>query len=181
MRKTVMALAGAAALALSSAASAAVTVNSGTVVGLNNPNPSAAGSIQTVGTTTTINFGANALTTTMFSASFVIHNDAQGLYNITLGASDPNTFFDTATFNGSSLTNIFNNQNFVLIPAQNLGIGDYTFALTGHTSGGGSFTGNVTISAVPEATTWTMMILGFGAVGMTMRGRRRKTVLAQVA
>jgi hypothetical protein len=26
-----------------------------------------------------------------------------------------------------------------------------------------------------------MMILGFGAVGMAMRGRRRRTVLAQVA
>ena len=33
---------------------------------------------------------------------------------------------------------------------------------------------------VPEPATWAMMLLGFGAVGYTMR-RRRKTYLAQVA
>jgi hypothetical protein len=42
-------------------------------------------------------------------------------------------------------------------------------------------TGNVTISAVPEAKSWALMILGFGAIGLTMRGRRRRTILAQVA
>lgn len=35
-------------------------------------------------------------------------------------------------------------------------------------------------SAVPEPGTWLMMLLGFGAVGMTMRGRSR-TTLAQFA
>ena len=33
---------------------------------------------------------------------------------------------------------------------------------------------------VPEAVTWAMMLIGFGAIGYSMR-RRRKTVLAQVA
>ncbi|HEX8838885.1 MAG TPA: PEPxxWA-CTERM sorting domain-containing protein, partial [Sphingomicrobium sp.] len=33
--------------------------------------------------------------------------------------------------------------------------------------------------AVPEPATWAMMLLGFGAIGVSMR--RRKPVLAQLA
>lgn len=44
--------------------------------------------------------------------------------------------------------------------------------------------GNVLLSsvayAVPEPATWAMMLIGFGAIGLTMR-RRRKPVLAQLA
>lgn len=42
--------------------------------------------------------------------------------------------------------------------------------------GGISFT-----AAVPEPATWAMMLLGFGAIGFTIRGRRRQVALAQVA
>ena len=37
------------------------------------------------------------------------------------------------------------------------------------------------ILAVPEPASWALMLLGFGAMGVTMRARRRRTVLAQVA
>jgi hypothetical protein len=37
---------------------------------------------------------------------------------------------------------------------------------------------NVSLSAVPEMSTWGMMILGFGVVGGSARARRRKTVFA---
>ena len=47
-------------------------------------------------------------------------------------------------------------------------------------SGTGTLNGNVSISPVPEAATWAMMLLGFGAIGLTIRGRRRQ-VIAQVA
>lgn len=180
MRKFIYAAAGAAALATASIANAAVTVTGAT--GLNDPNPTS--SVVTTGNTTTINFGQNPLSAAgTFTASFMIHNDVAGLYNIVLGTSDPTTFFDSAMFNGVALTDIYNSQNFKLIPAMTLGIGDYMFSLTGHnTVAGGSFTGNVTISAaaVPEATTWAMMLLGFGAMGIAIRRRRRPT-LAQLA
>jgi PEP-CTERM motif/Carbohydrate binding domain len=37
------------------------------------------------------------------------------------------------------------------------------------------------LGAVPEPTTWAMMLLGFGGIGMAMRRRRRQPVLAQIA
>ena len=36
------------------------------------------------------------------------------------------------------------------------------------------------VGGVPEPGTWAMMLLGFGAIGLAMRGRRRRTGLAQV-
>jgi hypothetical protein len=36
-------------------------------------------------------------------------------------------------------------------------------------------------AAVPEPATWAMMILGFGAIGYAMRGRRRVTVRIRAA
>jgi len=44
--------------------------------------------------------------------------------------------------------------------------------------GSASFTPNA-IAAVPEAATWSMMIIGFGAVGGALRVRRRKEGAAQ--
>ncbi|WP_205479130.1 PEPxxWA-CTERM sorting domain-containing protein [Sphingomonas arenae] len=37
------------------------------------------------------------------------------------------------------------------------------------------------VSAVPEPGTWAMMLLGFGAIGFTMRRRQAKGTLAQLA
>jgi len=59
----------------------------------------------------------------------------------------------------------------------------YTVTLAGTSPvSAGAISGNVTITnaAVPEPATWAMMILGFGAVGMVLR-RRRRPVLAQLA
>ncbi|WP_309503718.1 MULTISPECIES: PEPxxWA-CTERM sorting domain-containing protein [Sphingomonas] len=58
-----------------------------------------------------------------------------------------------------------------LVAAQPFALGGINFQLTG---GAGTFT----ISAVPEAGTWAMMILGFGAVGATLRRRSAKLSFA---
>jgi hypothetical protein len=185
MRKTLIALAGATALAISSAASAAVTVTSSS--GLNNPDPAAAGSVVTNGTTTTINFGANQ-TSSNFSGMFTFTNTLAGVYNIIVGTSTPGVTFSSASLTSSSgtcssgcaLSPFPDNTNLKLANVLLGSTGSpFTFAIAG--TGTGAFTGNVTISAAPEPGTWGMMILGFGAVGMAMRGRRRRTVLAQVA
>jgi hypothetical protein len=47
-------------------------------------------------------------------------------------------------------------------------------AFVGQDSGPyGAVIGAVSIAAVPEAQTWIMMILGFGGIGMMLRGRRQ--------
>jgi hypothetical protein len=42
----------------------------------------------------------------------------------------------------------------------------------GYSVGAGGFSGTATFTAVPEAATWAMMLVGFGALGLTMRRRR---------
>lgn len=45
---------------------------------------------------------------------------------------------------------------------------------------GGSGTGGV-VTAVPEPATWGLMLVGFGAIGASMRRRRRINLIAQMA
>lgn len=57
-----------------------------------------------------------------------------------------------------------------------------TIQVNGLSRGFGSYGGNLTFTprAVPEPATWAMMLLGFGAIGMTMR-RKRKATIPQLA
>lgn len=47
----------------------------------------------------------------------------------------------------------------------------------------GSYSGTLNVQAVPEPKTWAMMLLGFGAIGLSLRGRRRRgqSALTQIA
>jgi|SRR5579884_253617 len=65
-----------------------------------------------------------------------------------------------------------------------LGTGAHTITVMGNLVGpNGSYSGTINVqavAAVPEAKTWMMMLLGFGAMGLAIR-RRRQPVLAQIA
>ncbi len=87
-----------------------------------------------------------------------------------------NIDFSTVTLNGvnfnivatgtTELRNLFNQ---VLISG-----GNNVISVAGTTGGEASFAGNLSFaatSAVPEPTTWAMMLVGFGAVGYSMRKR----------
>lgn len=50
--------------------------------------------------------------------------------------------------------------------------------INGSSGSNASYAGTLNIAAVPEAATWAMMIIGFGAVGATVR---RRTALARSA
>lgn len=51
----------------------------------------------------------------------------------------------------------------------------YVITISGSATNGGNYSGNLRadqIAAVPEASTWAMMLVGFGALGFAMRRRR---------
>jgi hypothetical protein len=60
--------------------------------------------------------------------------------------------------------------------------GSFSFSVNDLSVNAGDTAAQITgvIRAVPEPATWAMMLLGFGAIGMTMR-RRRRPALAQLA
>ena len=199
MRSLVLSVLGATALASGSIASAAVTVNAGTVVNLNDPNPST--SVATAGGNTTINFGFNPIVnaegTNSFSSSFTISDPLAGIYSISGDTSTPGVIFsDTsnltciASVMGCTVGTVYNliigttpsGFSAFGLPLTNLAAGDYRLTINGISPNSGSFTGNVRITtgAVPEPGTWALMLLGFGAVGLAMR-RKRRPVLAQLA
>ena len=62
--------------------------------------------------------------------------------------------------------------------------GTNNLVVSGNTGGNASFAGNIAfaqVAAVPEPGTWAMMLLGFGAMGVSIRRRRRVSALLQVA
>jgi hypothetical protein len=187
MRKLLYTVVGAAALATASIASAAVTVTSST--GLNDPNPTAAGSTVVNGNITTINFGQNPVSTPNFSGSFTLTNTLSDLFSIVLSTSTPGVTFTSASLSGGNCTvatctlTPFPDNTSLKLSGALLTPGTFTFNFAG-TAGAasGALTGNVTIMAapVPEVATWGMMILGFGAMGFAIR-RRRRPVLTQLA
>jgi hypothetical protein len=62
-----------------------------------------------------------------------------------------------------------------------LATGTHTINVMGNLLGpNGSYGGTINVQPVPEPATWGMMLLGFGAMGLAIR-RRRKPVLAQLA
>ena len=179
MRKLVLGLVGATALAISSAAGAAVTIDSSTMV---TDGPAV------VGDTTTIGFTEANLSTPTFTENLVFTNTLAGLYSITLTTSSPAIDFTSAVITGLGgpfgLVEISDDgiTEFWRLPAPiTLGAAQYTLTIDGNNSGAGSLGGSITIRpAVPEPATWAMMLIGFGAVGFAMR-RRRHPMLAQVA
>ena len=55
-----------------------------------------------------------------------------------------------------------------------------TITVMGTTHGQATYGGSATFvpDAIPEASTWAMMMIGFGGIGGTIRYRRRKSVAA---
>ena len=180
MPKLLLGVIGASALAFSSAAGAVVTVNSSTTV-VSGP--------ATVADTTTIGFTEASLTSPTFMETVVFTNTLAGLYSITLTTSSPAVDFTSAILSGLggpyNLVEIDDdgtNEFWRLANPITLDASTYTLTINGDNSGAGSLGGSITIrqAAVPEPSTWAMMLLGFGAVGFAMR-RRRTPGLAQVA
>jgi len=187
MRKLVLGLIGASALALgSTAANASLTVTacdptlSGGCTQDNSLFPAQA----------TISWSDADVGASPFSATIDFNNTIGGDYFASLTTGSPNVFFTTLTIyalvggvqTGPALMQYSGGPThaITLLPAS-FGAGDYRLTFGGTTTGGGGQAGSMTFfQAVPEPGTWALMLLGFGGIGMAMR-RRRRPVLAQVA
>jgi len=75
-------------------------------------------------------------------------------------------------------------ETWALLTPAILATGTHTITVMGNLLGpNGSYSGTINVQAVrgvPEPATWAMMLLGFGAMGLSIR-RRQKPVLAQIA
>jgi PEP-CTERM motif len=128
-----------------------------------------------------------------FSASIDFNNTLAGNYFASLTTADPAVFFTNLTIYaivggaGSATTGPALMQysggpthSISLLPAS-FGSGNFRLSFSGTTSGGGGEGGTLSFfAAVPEPSTWALMLFGFGAMGVALR-RRRRPVLAQIA
>ena len=190
MRLTMKLLAAAAALTLAPAAQAATILpgNPGGVAGafFNVSGDIASGPISAT-------FGRSGIDAGTFTDEFVFQIDQMGLGSgsITtilagLSGSMTDLDFNTVTFsNGSTVFDVaISDMGFQEtgglsnVPIMSGVLNTLTVNYTSR--GQGSYGGNLAfapaVSAIPEPSTWAMMILGFGAVGVAMRRRRKDIV-----
>ncbi len=181
MRTIILGLVGAAALGLASAASATITVDGS--------NMSWTGPAELDGTTTTIGYSKAGLPKPTFTEWLTFTDTTAGIDSITLDTSSRSVDFTSVylTPDGgvtqyalSLLYSVGSLESWGLDDT-NLGAGTYTLVINGTNKGTGSLGGTITIQeALPEPGTWAMMLLGFGAVGFSLR-RKRTAAIAQLA
>ena len=101
----------------------------------------------------------NVILSTGGHAPYSLDNDGIGFY-----ATDPSYYPADGT---NSAFNVYGN-----------GGTSYTLSTTASYDVNSPFNGTVTISAVPETSTWAMMLIGFGLIGLQLRRRRPAEVTA---
>lgn len=194
MRKLSLALAGAVALASASAAQATITVVDGNVQ-VDRVHNSTTG-------TSYINYESpdpltDGNTSGSFSNWLTFNNDISGIYNLSVltqaaagGMAD--VTFTTLTISGGTLSSALTFGGPTLngtawtyaLSNLTLGAGDYTINLAGMANPDAAWQGTVKFNlagGVPEPATWGLMLLGFGLVGGSMRRRRARFALPQLA
>ncbi|UUR08222.1 FxDxF family PEP-CTERM protein [Sphingomonas glaciei] len=176
---------------LSSAADAAEIVTSGenaTTVQVANLDAGANNSF-------TIGF-SDANLTNPFAELLTFTTDVAGMLNLfvgTTGASaENNVTFSNVFLTGTGLPNpngvplsqvLFDPNDTFVRNMVAVGPGTYTLNIQGNPgTQNGSLSGNVAFvaAAVPEPGTWAMMLVGFGAIGFSMRRRRTQRPVLQL-
>lgn len=182
MHKLLLAAAGAMALV-----GMATTANAATTVTSTNPSPAILTPPASAAFSSVLSGSgsfSDSFTFTIAGAPGQYPTDAQLSTLLLNGSQD--VHFTSITLDGMSVftqTSVSPNpETWAILAPVLLGMGNHTINVVGNLVGPtGSYSGTINVqAAVPEAKTWAMMMLGFGAMGLAMR-RRRKPVLAQVA
>jgi hypothetical protein len=167
---------------------AALTLVPGGTCSISTPDPDAsacagayAGNLNNTARQGDLNIALDALVGGSFSPDVVFTNIEGAGSLFTLVGTDTLQFSQTL-FGQQIISAHFGNAG--------TGLGDRTilylfnFGTTGANSitlGTNGFSNAVLITPVPEPATWAMMLLGMGAIGLTLRSRRRKSRLLQTA
>ncbi len=120
------------------------------------------GSGSFIGTPTLLDGGNDVITFT---------NLAAGTYNFLLSVSSQNITGLTAELNGQWAT-ITNLGKFSFANLDSTGNAPFVLTLSGIAGKKGLYSGELTVSAVPEPETYALMLAGLGAVGFMARRRR---------
>lgn len=168
-------------LALSAAALAATTMSTGAEAAVLTPTISgASGSFENPNVTcTTGNTVPCQFTDTVSFVTPAGFNSVSSIISSTFNVNNPATQlnFTSVVLNGFAFTIQNGNFDLATLNAIPLAAGaTNTLTITGQTFGDASLSGTLsfgTVAAVPEPGTWALMLLGFGAIGYSMRRRRR--------
>ena len=180
MRKLILTAVGAAALATASMANATITLDS-CDASLDSCTPD-----NTLAPAqSTLAWHDSSVTSPTFNATIDFTNDVAGNYWVSLTTSTPELLFTALTItpitgSGSIVYAGPATSAITLLPGS-LGVGSYHLSFSGLSPTGGAESGNLLFRlAVPEPSTWAMMLLGFAGIGFAMR-RRPRQALAQLA
>lgn len=175
MRKFLVGVAAAAALAIPTAAQAQLTVEGGTTVQTLDTDPNEINF--------TFAFGdglANPFTEVL---QFGVVQDAA--VEFSFSGNPDSVVFNSVTLNGVELMPTASNPDIYNFGPTTLLAGVYNLVISGVapviSPARASISGNVAIvSNVPEPATWAMLLVGFGAIGFQVR-RRRQSVQVRYA
>jgi hypothetical protein len=166
-----VAVAAAAALSLAAPAQAAITIENFTVTG-----PVVSGTFALAFDDSTSAYSLSALNITLAGSSVAFDTSNSGVISLA-DIGRPNFLEIGGLANGG----VYSIGQAGLPPADDFAfefdpsIVSQSAGLSYDTNGIINQANSVTISAVPEASTWAMMLIGFGAIGWQLRRRKRSS------
>jgi hypothetical protein len=180
MKKILLAAAGAASVFAMTPAHAAAVIQPTTVQNRLDPGANGAFSIGFSDADLAASFTETLTFTTDMAGTLAVSlttaSSSLDFTNVFLsGTGITSTFnFGGNTFTGIQIPQVLANPETLFREINLASAGTFTLNINGVSrAADAGFGGSVSMSAVPEPATWAMMLFGFGAVGYSMRGRRK--------